>query len=148
MCSRSLSPFISSRLSRTDWGVILGLSLAPLVLIQLGMMVAAALPAPPRQPGSESMRPSSATRASTPCPRSELEDSRRDGAGVAAHDFAAAMGENGVSHALLAAPGELCANRRVPDQVLAAPAHHGPGHRGAVACIMFFTFIGNLLSVY
>ena len=30
--------------SRTDWGVILGLSLAPVVLIQLGMMVAAALP--------------------------------------------------------------------------------------------------------
>jgi Ca2+-transporting ATPase len=29
--------------SRTAWGVILGLSLAPLVLIQLGMMVAAAL---------------------------------------------------------------------------------------------------------
>jgi Ca2+-transporting ATPase len=29
--------------SRTSWGVILGLSLAPLVLIQLGMMVAAAL---------------------------------------------------------------------------------------------------------
>jgi hypothetical protein len=65
--------------------------------------------------------------------KTELEDSRLDGAGVAAHDFAAAMGENGVFHALLSAPCELCANRRVPDQVMAAPAHHGPGHRGAVA---------------
>jgi hypothetical protein len=65
--------------------------------------------------------------------KTELEDPRLDGAGVAAHDFAAAMGENGVFHALLSAPGELCANRRVPDQVMAAPAHHGSRHGGAVA---------------
>ena len=93
------------------------------------------------------MRPSSATRASTPCPSPSLKI-RRVGAGIAAHDFAAAMGENGGSHALLAAPGELCATRRVPDQVLARRRTMGPGDRGAVACIMFFTFIGNLLSVY
>ena len=63
----------------------------------------------------------------------ELADALLDATGVAAHDLAAAMSEDSVRHALLSAPGELRANGCVPDQVLAAPAHHGPCHRSAVA---------------
>ena len=65
----------------------------------------------------------------------ELADARRDGAGVAADNLAAAMGEDGATHPLLSTPGELRADRRVPDQFAAAPAHHGPRNRGAVTDI-------------
>ena len=63
----------------------------------------------------------------------ELADARLDATGVAAHDFAAAMSENGTLYALFSAPGELRAYGHVPDQVIAAPTHQGAGHRGAVA---------------
>ena len=40
-----------------------------------------------------------------------------------------------ISHKCQRAPGELRADRRVPDQFAAAPAHHGPRDRGTVTDI-------------
>src|SRR5512147_2288267 len=65
----------------------------------------------------------------------KLADARADHAGIAAHDLAAAMGEDGAGNALLLAPPELLGDRRVPDLAVVAPAHHRSHDGGPIADI-------------
>jgi hypothetical protein len=45
------------------------------------------------------------------------------------------MGEDGAGNALLLAPAQLFGDRRVPDLVVVAPAHHRSHHGGPIADI-------------
>ena len=62
-------------------------------------------------------------------------DPRADQTGVAAHDLAAAMGEDGAGNPLLLTPAKLFGDRRMPDLVVVAPAHHRSRDRSAIADI-------------
>lgn len=58
-----------------------------------------------------------------------------DRSGIAAHDLAAAMGEDGMGHSFILAPAKLRSDRRVADQSFATPAHHRSRDGGSVADI-------------
>ena len=62
-------------------------------------------------------------------------DPRADHTGVAAHNLAAAMGEDSAGNPLLPAPAKLFGDWRMPDLVVVAPAHHRSHHGGPVADI-------------
>ena len=65
----------------------------------------------------------------------KLADARADHACVAAHDLAAAMGEDGVGDPLLLTPAQLFGDRRMPDLAVVAPAHHRSDDGGSIADI-------------
>ena len=65
----------------------------------------------------------------------KLADPCADHAGVAAHDLAAAMGEDGAGNPLLLTPTKLFGDRRMPDLGVVAPAHHRSDDGGAIADI-------------
>src|SRR5215217_2730762 len=52
---------------------------------------------------------------------------------VASDEFRAAVGEDRARHPLFLAPGELGADRRVAEEGVAPPAHHGAHNSGPVA---------------
>src|SRR5215204_3260708 len=72
---------------------------------------------------------------SNPALTRHLLDPGDQGRLVAGDEFRAAMGEDRTRHPLFLAPGELGADRRVAEEGVAPPAHHGTYDGGSVAYV-------------
>ncbi len=118
---------------RSGWMLILSTSIAPLILGQ-GIMALARLVRPPAKalPRKREREPVMGKPRLHPMRLAKNAHPLRDRTGIAAHDLAAAMGEDRPPHFFLRAPEELGHNRRMPDQRIIPVAHHGAFDRGAV----------------